>query len=148
MSTRYRTVALQAVGVAVLAAVIFVAFLRPSEPSDLSGIEAQGGNEPPTAVNTQPDDEKKKGDKKNQRDDSKGDSRRQGRNVNRNGNAGQPGGGRNGRGNGRGTGDTSGSDSLGGNGDTPTGSQYGDLVTRLLQEVGAPDALAKFGRTP
>ena len=59
MSGRYRTVALQAVGVAVLAAFIFVAFLRPSEPGDLSGIDAPGSGDSPT-VATPPDDDKDK----------------------------------------------------------------------------------------
>ncbi|CAN5422256.1 hypothetical protein BH10ACT11_BH10ACT11_16310 [soil metagenome] len=38
MSGRYRIIALQAVGVAVLAAIVYLAFLRPSEPNPLSGI--------------------------------------------------------------------------------------------------------------
>jgi hypothetical protein len=64
MSGRYRTVAFQAVGVAVLAAFVFVAFLRPTDPGKLSGIEAPGGGDGPTVV-APPDDDK---DKKVRRD--------------------------------------------------------------------------------
>lgn len=46
MKARYRTIALQAVGVAVLAAIVFLAFLRPSDPSELTGIEAGEGPAP------------------------------------------------------------------------------------------------------
>ncbi len=43
MSGRFRILALQALGVAVLAAVIYVVLLRPSEPGDLTGITTHGG---------------------------------------------------------------------------------------------------------
>jgi len=50
MSRRYRAVALQAVAVLILAAVIFAAFLRPTEPGPLSGIDAPGGRDGPTVA--------------------------------------------------------------------------------------------------
>ena len=60
MSGRYRTIALQAVGVAVLAAFVFIAFLRPSDPGDLAGIDAPGGGDEQTVVPS-PADGKEKG---------------------------------------------------------------------------------------
>jgi hypothetical protein len=45
MSGRYRTLALQAVGVAVLAAIVYLAFLRPSDPDPLMGITGPGAAE-------------------------------------------------------------------------------------------------------
>ncbi len=134
MNTRYRTVTLQAIGVAVLAAVIFVAFLRPSEPSDLSGIEARGGHKPPTASTSQHADKRRH--RHSGRERPKHSSGRQGHNS---------GMGPSGAGS---TGNASGTDSVGGGESTPAGSQYGDVVTRLLKEVGTPAALAKFGRAP
>jgi hypothetical protein len=46
MSGQNRTFVLQVVGVATLVAVIFFAFLRPSDPGDLAGIDAPGGETP------------------------------------------------------------------------------------------------------
>lgn len=46
MSGQNRTFVLQVAGVATLVAVIFFAFLRPSDPGELSGIDAPGGNPP------------------------------------------------------------------------------------------------------
>lgn len=42
MSGQFKTVALQTVGVAVIAAIVFVVFIRSDEPRGLSGIEAGG----------------------------------------------------------------------------------------------------------
>lgn len=125
MSGRYRTVALQAVGVAVIAAIVFIAFLRPDEPGDLSGIDAPGGEEQPI-VNSPPDDKSKKpGDRSN------GNNRRGNGQGQSQGSA---------RGDGEQTGNggdaTSDDDAFGG--DTPPDDQYDDLVTRLLMQVGEP----------
>lgn len=43
-ASRTRVVAFQAVGVALIGAIVFIAFLRPSEPGDLTGIDASGGD--------------------------------------------------------------------------------------------------------
>jgi hypothetical protein len=50
MSGQNRTFVLQVVGVATLVAVIFFAFLRPSDPGDLAGIDAPGGETPQFGV--------------------------------------------------------------------------------------------------
>ena len=131
MSGRYRTVALQAVGVAVIAAFVFVAFLRPSEPEDLAGIEAPGGGDGPSVVNPEPDDEKKKGEKKNGKHQNgpKGDGRNDGPRA---GGSARPG--------------TSaptapgdvGTDIPPGGGDGPPDDQYTDLVSLLMKQVGQP----------
>lgn len=133
MSGRYRTVALQAVGVAVLAAFVFVAFLRPTEPGDLSGIDAPGGDDGPTVVKTPPDDKKggkNKGDKKdgNSQSRSKRNDRSNGPRSNGNGK--------------RGGGpskapddDVTPPDDSGG----PDDDQYTDLVSLLMKSVGAPE---------
>jgi hypothetical protein len=130
MNTNWRTAGLQAVGVAVAAAAIFLAFLRPSEPLSLSGIEA--GDAPRTQV-----------------EPPKGGG----------------GGRRNGGSGGQGSGQAGSSGGLPGgvgqqpgggipppatrqpppppatdDGDGPSGSQYGDLVARLLARVGKNDS--------
>jgi hypothetical protein len=46
MSSQNRTFVLQAVGVAVVIGVIFFAFLRPDDVSELSGIDAPGDDGP------------------------------------------------------------------------------------------------------
>jgi len=62
MTGRYRTLALQAVGVAAIAAIIFFTFLRPDTPGDLSGIEAPGSSGGPIVVNPDPNDDQNKND--------------------------------------------------------------------------------------
>ncbi|HYH61512.1 MAG TPA: hypothetical protein VD766_06565 [Solirubrobacterales bacterium] len=130
MSGRYRTVALQAVGVAAIAAIIFIAFLRPDEPGDLSGIDAPGGEEQPV-VSSPPDDKPKKSGKRgnergaNDKGPSQGSA---GGNGERNG----PGG----------TGTSDEDDTF--DGDTPPDDQYDDLVTRLLSRVGEPAILREM----
>ena len=129
MSGRYRTVALQAVGVAVVAGVIFIAFLRPSEPGELSGIDAPGGGDEPTAVNPPDDDKAKKNGK------------RQGEDQNRPG-GGDPPNARRANGNGpSGAADSPLDDTLApSDGDSgPDDDQYTDLVSALMEEVGEPD---------
>lgn len=133
MSGRYRAVALQAIGVAVLAAVIFVAFLRPSDPGDLSGIDAPAGNEEPEIVIQDPQDDPKRSDGR-----KRGNKANNGRDRSR-----QRGGSR-----ARG-GQSSGSlgplavflppDTDGSGGDGPGDEQYTDLVSRLMEQVGAPN---------
>ena len=132
MSGRYRTVALQAVGVAVIAAFVFVAFLRPSEPDDLAGIEAPGGGDGPSVVNPEPDDEKKKGGRK----DAKHQNGPNGHGRNDGPRAG---------GNGRpGSNAPTAPDDVGtdippdGGGDGPPDDQYTDLVSLLMKQVGQP----------
>ncbi len=63
MSGRYRTVALQAVAVAIIAAFVFIAFLRPSEPGELAGIDAPGGE--PSVDSPDPGDDKDDDDRGN-----------------------------------------------------------------------------------
>lgn len=123
MSGRYRTVALQAVGVAVLAAFIFVAFLRPSEPGDLSGIDAPGSGDSPTVI-APPDVGDKKGER-NRGDDQgkKGDSN---------------GSGSNGSGAPRSSGSDDADDSSTQPDTGPGDDQYTDLVTVLMKQVGEP----------
>jgi hypothetical protein len=131
MSGRYRTVALQAVGVAVLAAFVFVAFLRPSEPSDLSGIEAPGADDGPAVVKADPDDGDKNGHKGAHKN---GDAQGPG------GNRGQDGpraDGNEGRGGPGGPGD--GGTVTPPDGDGPDDDQYTDVATVLMQKVGIPN---------
>src|SRR5690349_12616488 len=121
MSGRYRTVALQAIGVAVLAAVVFVAFLRPSEPGDLSGIDAPGGDSEPEVTINPPDDGKKKGGDK--RNGDKGQNRQNRGNDRQNGGGGNANGRRGGGGpNENGNGDAG--DTPPGGGDSPPDDQY------------------------
>ena len=42
MTARIFAIALQALGVAALAALVYIAFLQPSDPNPLSGIEVEG----------------------------------------------------------------------------------------------------------
>lgn len=70
MSQRYRTVALQAVAVLILAALVFVVFLRPTDLGPLSGIDAPGGRDGPI-VATGRDDGKKAEKKGNNPDPSR-----------------------------------------------------------------------------
>jgi hypothetical protein len=131
VSGRYRTVALQAVGVAILAAFVFVAFLRPSEPDDLSGIEAPGGGNGQTVV-PPPDHEKKKGGKKGgngHHKPNRGD-RSNGTRANSND---RPGSGGGSPPDDTGTGTPP--DGDGG----PDDDQYTDLVSILMKQVGQPD---------
>ncbi|MDX6585707.1 MAG: hypothetical protein QOI31_180 [Solirubrobacterales bacterium] len=127
MSGRYRTVALQAVGVAVLAAFVFIAFLRPSEPGDLAGIDAPGGGDSPAAV-TPPDDDKEKGGKKGGKDKNgpNGNERSNG-NDRRDGN-GPPNGP-----------DDDETDTPPDGDDGPDDDQYTDLVSVLMKQVGQPE---------
>jgi len=130
VSGQYRTVALQALGVAVIAAIVFVAFLRPDEPGDLSGIDAPGGEEQPNVEVTPPDDSRKKRGNR-----SNGDRRGNGQGQS------QSSRGNNGRsGNGGSSDDDQTFDE-----DTPPDDQYGDLVTRLLIEVGEPSLVKQIG---
>ncbi len=139
MSGRYRTVALQAVGVAVLAAFVFVAFLRPSEPDDLAGIEAPGGGDGPSVVNPEPDDEKKKkGGKKNGKNQNRPTGGRRNDGPRAGGNGGPVTSGPNAP-DWVGT-DTppGGTDTPPGGGDAPPDDQYSDLVSLLMKQVGQP----------
>ncbi len=129
MSGRYRTIALQAVGVAVLAAFVFVAFLRPSDPGELAGIDAPGGGDEQTVV-PPPDDGKEKGKK---------------------GGSDQNGPGGNDRSDGPGAigidrGGGSGLVGPADDGTVPSGDdvgpgddQYDDLVSTLMKQVGQPE---------
>lgn len=72
MSGRYRAVALQAVGVAVLAAIVYLAFLRPGEPGPLSGITGpdagqQASQEPHSGRKTNGKTKSKGGSNENRR---------------------------------------------------------------------------------
>ena len=125
MSGRYRTVALQAVGVAVLAGFIFIAFLRPSEPGELSGIDAPGGGGESTAVN--PDDVKGKKDGKLKGEEQ---NRRAG---------GDPANGPQANGAGAGSGADGPSDTLAPPDGGPDEDQYSDPVSVLMEEVGEPE---------
>lgn len=137
MSGRYRTVALQAIGVAILAAFVFVAFLRPSEPGELSGIDVpNGGDDGPSVVN--PDDGNDKKKKGGNRDKGDGKAKKsQNRpkvddrtNGPRGNDSQQPGGG--------------GVPQAGGVQIPPSGEggpgddQYTDLVSALMKQVGEP----------
>lgn len=135
MSGRYRTVALQAVGVAVLAAFVFIAFLRPSEPGDLTGIDAPGGGDGPTVVNPGPPDKRNKGRKN-------GDDKNR---LNGNDRPGGPGASGSDR---RGGGDPGGGPGTppSGDGGGPDDDQYTDLVTVLMEQVGRPSLFREIDR--
>ncbi len=128
MSGRHRTIALQAVGVAVLAAIVFFAFLRPSEPGGLSGIEAEGNG--PTVLHPAPPAGKER--------KKRGGMGRRASGPDRNsfgpGAPDSPFGGESSEG-GIVGGDTP---SLEGGGNTPSGDQYDDTVARLMDQVGLP----------
>jgi hypothetical protein len=145
---RYRTIGFQAVGVVVIAGFVFIAILRPSDPGDLSGIDAPGPDRESRV--DRPEDPKDRKDRKDRpkpktrngdRDGSEtGNSRRLGLGalaalvegvgsggVGASGSAAAgaptvPGGG---------------DGSSGGSGDPP-GNQYGDLPGVLMAEVGIP----------
>ncbi|MDQ3730167.1 MAG: hypothetical protein M3355_11345 [Actinomycetota bacterium] len=139
VSGRHRTVALQAVGVAVLSAIVFMVFLRPSEPGDLSGIEAEGNG--PTALDLPPPEGK---EQKKRGDMSRGASRPDRRNgfgpraldssVSGESSEGGIVGG-----------DTP---SLEGGGNTPSGDQYDDTVARLMDQVGRPALYREIEPSP
>ena len=129
MSGRYRTVGLQAVGVAVLAAFVFIAFLRPSEPNELSRIDApSGGDDSSIVANPPDDDDDKKGDKKNSKSQNQANAN--------NGRSNGPGA----NGNDRGIVPARSDDVV----DPPDGDdgpddyQYTDLVSLLMKRVGEP----------
>jgi hypothetical protein len=133
MSGRYRTVALQAIGVVILAAVVYLAFLRDSGPGDLSRIDARGGD-PPTASRGGGPDEGHDGkedrdlgpDGKDRRPDRAGrDSRLPGA------------GGAGGLGEAFANPPVSGTGPPGPQG-TPPDNQYESLATILMEEVGQP----------
>jgi len=136
MSGQRRSIVLQAIGVAVIAAIIFTVFLRPDEPDGLSGIEAEGGEEQSVA-DPKPDKEPKK---KEPKDPDGNDQGRSGPNE-----PGRPGlgdvrGGANG-----GAGEDM---PLEGGDDTPPVDQYDDLVTRLMEQVGAPSLFREIDPAP
>lgn len=130
MTGSYRTVALQAVGVAVIAGFIFIAFLRPSEPEELAGVDAPGGDGPsvvsPPAI--------KKGHHKGEKRDGDEDLPRESRSSLA-------------AAAGSGAGGIGASDAAGGDGIlTPPGGdngpgddQYTDLVSLLMKQVGKPE---------
>lgn len=126
MRARYRTVAIQAIGVAIVAAFIWLAFLRPSEPDELVGIDA--GEPPRTQTDPSPSD------RNGQRRERKGPSDGDGDGGARNGRGSPPAAGT------PGAGEASGGGALvapaGDRDDTPTTSQYGDTAIRLLVRVG------------
>jgi hypothetical protein len=64
MSGRYRGIALQAVGVAVLASIIYLAFLRPNDPDPVTGIQGPDALEQAKTDQRKPDG---KGDRGNKR---------------------------------------------------------------------------------
>lgn len=139
VSGRHRTIALQAVGVAVLAAIVFMAFLRPSEPGDLSGIEAEGNG--PTVLDPAPPEgkeEKKRGGMsqgvsepdRNGFGPSALDSSVGSESSSEGGIVG---------------GDTA---SLDGGGNTPGGDQYDDTVARLMDQVGRPALYREIEPSP
>jgi hypothetical protein len=71
MSGRFRTVVIQALGVAIIAAVVFVLFLRPTEPGELSGIDVpNGGDDGPRVVKPGPPG--KHGNRRDEGDKSNG----------------------------------------------------------------------------
>ena len=118
MSGQNRTFVLQVVGVALLVGIIFFAFLRPSDPGELAGIDAPEGDAP--AFGLPGPDRDGEG-----RDGSQGDSRSAGR--------------------GRGDGErtlTSSAASSGGLatpalGDAPADDQYTSAATSLMERVEA-----------
>lgn len=127
---------------AVIAAFIFLAFLRPDQPGDLSGIEAPGSSGGPIVVNPDPNNDQSK----NKKDGDNEPPERDPRGV-RGGP--QPSGGLDELGD-LGEGDfgsgvvpggetppaTGGA--TGGDGEDPPDSQYEDLVSRLMEQVGRP----------
>jgi hypothetical protein len=128
MSGRYRTVALQVVGVAVLAAFVYAAFLRPSDPGELSGIDAPGRGDGPTVVSPQDDDKDKSGKR------TRGDHGRRNGEGHMNG--------AHSHGDGSGGGQPSGSVDAGDAAVPPDAGpgddQYTDLVSILMKQVGEP----------
>lgn len=141
MNGNWRTVAFQAIGVAAVAAIIFLAFLRPSEPTDLSGIDA--GDPPRVQIGPPPEGP---GGKNGRRPTAKPPGKNGGNNGNST------------RSRRRGGGGVGGGFTLGGaiqlplpivsfpgsrTDDGPPGSQYGDLVARLLARVAGSHPLAR-----
>lgn len=135
---KYRTVAFQAIGVAVIAAFIFLTFLRADEPGVLSKIDAPGSSGGPIVVN--PDAPGKKGSG-NDGDQDPGEG------APREGSA--PSGGLDDLGD---IGDSGtqipegdAPPTTGGNeGVDPPGAQYDDLVTRLMEDVGGASLYRKI----
>lgn len=138
MTGRYRTVALQAIGVAAIAAFIFFTFLRPDTPGDLSGIEAPGSSGGPIVVNPDPNDDQNKNGGDNDPPElgprgMRGGPQTSG-GLDELGDLGDsdsgpgvvPGG------------DTPPPPGGDGDGEDPPDSQYEDLVSRLMEQVGRP----------
>ena len=137
MSGQRRSIVLQAIGVAVIAAIIFTVFLRPDEPDGLSGIEAEGGEEQSVA-DPKPDKEPKKKGPKNSDGNDQG---RSGPNEPR----------RPGLGDVRGAGIDGADDDIPlgeGDDDAPPADQYDDLVTRLMKQVGEPRLYREIDPAP
>lgn len=134
LRARHRTVALQVVGVVVLAAITYMAFLSPSKPGDLHGIEA-GEGEPPVVVDPTP---KPPDDPRDRKRPDAVDPGRPAAPLEVPAPAGPP------------SSPTPPLPSEGettapppsGDGETPTGSQYDDPVARLLERVDEPASSA------
>ena len=137
LSARSRTIAFQAVGVAVIAAIIWLAFLRPADPGDLSGIDAEGS--PPVAIAPKPE--------KSGRDEPRRpvsvDRPGRGRDDAAPGDAlrGLP---ASGPGTGAGPLPPPLDDEL----TTPSTDQYDDLVAQLMRRVGNPALFRELGPQP
>lgn len=130
-------IAAQTVAVAVLAAIIFLAFLRPADERDLSGIEA--GDAPPRATSPRLGDSPRR-----DRGSERGGEPGQGPAISGSAGAGgeSPPAGAPGPASGTGTGTGTGGGAAGGAGtddETPSDSQYEDAVTRLLDRVGGDE---------
>ncbi len=137
---RTKTIAFQAIGVALIGAFVFIAFLRPSEPEDLSRIDAPADGR----VDKEPDP-RGNGDAKKKTTDGRKKMKQAGP------------GGRSSGGRGAllaalaevGSASAPGANDAGsvtspegggpeGGGEDPPDSQYRDLVSTLMEEVGQP----------
>jgi hypothetical protein len=129
VSGRSRTIALQAVGVGIIVVIVYIAFLRPTDPSELSGIDAPGGEEQPLARAPQPDAKRKRGGDDERRDRPRRPSRGASRSDGPATDVPPDGGG-----------------AL--DGGAPPDDQYGDAVARLLARVGDPALARELGVRP
>ena len=127
--------ALQVIGVAVLGVIVFIA-MRPSEPGDLFGIDAEGAKEPSLVVDPPPIENKKKrrggmdesAPQQAQGDDGLGVEGGEDISIDNGGDITGP--------------------PLSGEGDTPSVDQYDDIVERLMSQVGRPTLFRALDSNP
>jgi hypothetical protein len=144
MSARFRTIAFQAIGVAVIAAIVYAAFLRPTDPGELSGIDAEGPGSVAASPETPGGDGKKKAPK-GKGNDPKTKSTAMPPGLGGAGDDGQAGAPLGAAGPaGTGIPPVGGDTFPGDDAESPPVDQYDDLVARLMQRVGNPSLFKGF----